>query len=92
MTYSRTVAIACFVVIMLVTALTPIGLPRPTSVDAGHDNPVTSHLIDSKKTTGGRIVRNVILGNPIPVCSDDLPISTKAAAKAWNKKTQQGRV
>ena len=34
MTYSRTVAVACFVVIMLITALTPIGVPGPATVEA----------------------------------------------------------
>ena len=31
MTYSRLVAILCFVVIMLITALTPIGLEPPAT-------------------------------------------------------------
>ncbi len=34
MTYSRAVAILCFTVVMLITALTPLGLTRPPSVDA----------------------------------------------------------
>ena len=85
MTYSRAVAILSFVVVMLITALTPIGLPRPTGVDAGHDDPATSHLHENGPLTSGRIVRNVILGNAIPVCSDDLPISTKAAVDEWNR-------
>ena len=81
MTYSRLVAVLCFVVIMLITALTPIGLPRHTSVDAGHDDPATSHLTDliDFDLAGGRIVQNVIKGDAIPVCSDDLPLSTNAA-------------
>ena len=84
MTYSRLVTSFSLGLIMLVVAMAPIGLPPPASVDAGHDNPATSHLIEGIKPTAGRIVRNVILGNPIPVCSDDLPISTKAAAQRWN--------
>ncbi len=36
MTYSRAVAVVCFVVVMLITALTPIGLPGPTTVEADH--------------------------------------------------------
>ena len=85
MTYSRLVAVLCFVVIMLITALTPIGLPRHTSVDAGHDDPATSHLSDINMfpLAGGRIVRNIIEGNLIPVCSDAFPISTKAAIASW---------
>ena len=81
MTYSRSVAVLCFIVVMLIAALTPIGMPGPTTVDADHDQPATSHLRDPAKfpKTGGRIVRNVILGDPIPVCSNDLPISTNAA-------------
>ena len=81
MTYSRAVAVLCFIVVMLITALPPIGVPGPATVDADHDEPATSHLRDPAKfpKTGGRIVRNVILGDPIPVCTDDLPISTKAA-------------
>ena len=34
MTYSRAVAVVCFVVVMLITALTPLGMPGPTPVEA----------------------------------------------------------
>ncbi len=34
MTYSRSVAVLCFVVVMLITALTPLGMPGPTTVEA----------------------------------------------------------
>ena len=88
MTYSRTVAIACFVVIMLVTALTPIGLPRATSVDAGHDDPTTSHLTEGFGAVDGRIVRNVILGNPIPVCTDVVPSSALVAVPNGGDSTE----
>ena len=86
LTYSRLVTSFSLGLIMLVVAMAPIGLPPPANVDAGHDGPTTSHLLETEryKTTGGRIVRNVILGNAIPVCSDDLPLSTKAAVDHWN--------
>ena len=87
MTYSRTAAVLCFIVVMLITALTPIGLSSPTRIEAGHDDPTTSHLsnVDDYPIAGGRIVRNVILGEAIPVCSDDLRLSTQAAAAEWNE-------
>ncbi len=34
MTYSRLVAILCFMVVMLITALTPLGVPGPTTIEA----------------------------------------------------------
>ena len=34
MIYSRSVAVLCFIVVMLITALTPLGMPGPTTVDA----------------------------------------------------------
>ena len=36
MTYSRSVAIVCFIVVMLLTALTSLGMPGPTTVEADH--------------------------------------------------------
>ena len=90
MTYSRAVAILCFVVVMLITALTPIGLPGPTTVEADHDQPATSHLRDPDEfpKTGGRIVRNVILGNPIPVCTDVVPLSALVAVPNGGDSTE----
>ena len=79
MTYSRLVTSFSLALIMLVISLAPIGLPPPASVDAGHDDPTTSHL-----TPDGYIVRNVMFRITIPVCSDDLPLSTAAAARRWN--------
>ena len=84
MSYSRLVTAFSIAIIMLVMALAPIGLPSPTAVDAGHDGPTTSHLIRGHGAVDGRIVRNVILGKPIPVCSDAFPESAKAAAEQWN--------
>ena len=78
-TYSRVVTGFSLGMIMLVVALAPTGLPAPASVDAGHDDPTTSHL-----TPDGYIVRNVMFRITIPVCSDDLPLSTAAAARRWN--------
>ena len=83
-TYSRILTSFGLGVIMLVMALAPIGLPPPTSVDASHDDPATSHLLPGDDAKAGRIVRNVILGDGIPVCSDDYPKSTKFAATRWN--------
>ena len=79
MKYSRAVTGLSFAVIMFITALLPIGLEGPTHVDAEHNEPATSHL-----TLDGYIVSNVILGDAIPVCSDDFPLSAAAAAKRWN--------
>ena len=84
MTYSRAVASFGIAMIMLVVALAPMGLPPSANVEAGHDGPATSHLIDGGWFISGRIVRNVIVGNAIPVCSDDLPESTKTAVERWN--------
>ena len=86
MTYSRSLAVLCFIVVMLITALTPLGMPGPTTVDADHDEPATSHLLDPAEfpMAGGRIVRNVILGDPIPVCTDVVPLSALAAVQRWN--------
>ena len=86
MPYSRVVVGFGLGMLMLVVALAPIGLPPPANVDASHDGPTTSHLLEPDRhgRNAGRIVRNVIVGNAIPVCSDDLPISTKAAAERWN--------
>ena len=78
-TYSRVVTSVGLAMIMLVVALAPIGLPGPISVDAGHDDPATSHLIPGHVAKSGRIVRNVILGAPIPVCTDHYPESAKIA-------------
>ena len=36
MTYSRLVAILWFAVIMSLTALTPLGMPGPTTIEADH--------------------------------------------------------
>ena len=36
MTYSRSVAVLCFIVVMLITALTPLAMPGPTTVEAEH--------------------------------------------------------
>ena len=36
MTYSRAVAVLCFIVVMLITALTPLGVPGPTTDEADH--------------------------------------------------------
>ena len=36
MTYSRSVAVLCFIVVMLHTPLTPLGMPGPTTVEADH--------------------------------------------------------
>ena len=36
MTYSRSVAVLCFIVFMLITVLTPLGVPGPTTVEANH--------------------------------------------------------
>ncbi len=34
MTYSRSLAVLCFIVVMLITALTPIGVPGHATVEA----------------------------------------------------------
>ena len=83
-TRSRILTSFGLALIMLVIALAPLGLPPPTSVDAGHDDPNTSHLLRGDDAKAGRIVRNVILGDGIPVCSDDYPKSAKFAAMRWN--------
>ena len=57
----------------------------PPTVDADHEDP-TSHLTDTTKfpLAGGRIVRNVVEGVTIHICSDVYPISTKAAIARWH--------
>ena len=85
MSYTKALAGFVFIVIILFAALAPIPVSRYKSVESGHDHPATSHLTQGTRKADGRIVRNVILGNAIPVCSDELPISTAAAAGKWNR-------
>ena len=86
----RVAAAVSLAALMIVGAMVPAALPLPGSVDAGHDDPDESHLIRRSEPNGlpvhQRITRNVILGNAIPVCSDDFPESAKAAAVAWNER------
>ena len=86
MTLSRALTVSSLTVIVIISAWLHTAMPRPPTVDAGHDNPASSHLTDliDFDLAGGRIVQNVIKGDAIPVCSDDLPLSTAAAAERWN--------
>ena len=76
---------------LLITTLVSIGgllldlTSGPPTVDADHEDP-TSHLTDTTKfpLAGGRIVRNVVEGVTIHICSDVYPISTKAAIARWH--------
>ena len=83
MTLSRALTVSSLTVIVIISAWLHTAMPRPPTVDAGHDNPASSHLTDliDFDLAGGRIVQNVIKGDAIPVCSDDLPLSTAAAAR-----------
>ena len=41
MTYSRSVAVLCFIVVMLLTALTPLAMPGP------HNRPEAEHVTET---------------------------------------------
>ena len=50
---------------------------------ADHDG-LTEHNLQVSKLTDHAITRNVVLGNPIPVCSDDFPEAAQTALRWWN--------
>ena len=50
MTYSRSVTVLCFIVVMLIAALTPIGVPGPTTVEA--DRVTETVATTSRPATG----------------------------------------
>ena len=80
--------------LLLLTFVSALGLgvvwvyqPNTPMVHADHDDPYTTHLMrnpSGTKITDGRIVRNIIDRNDIPVCSDDYPRSAGYAASRWN--------
>ena len=80
--------------LLLLTFVSALGLgvvwvyqPNTPMVHADHDDPYTTHLMrnpSGTKITDGRIVRNIIDRNDIPVCSDDYPRSAGFAATRWN--------
>ena len=67
------IAFLSFISMFVVTLAIPAEFPGRAGVNAGHDDPGTSHL------SHGFIARNVVLGNPIKVCTNVLPTSTELA-------------
>lgn len=84
MTAPRLLSIQLFGLAILVGILVLLGAQELKRIEAGHNGPDNSNLFDDSLSYGGYIARNVVLGSPIPVCSDDYPESTKAAVQAWN--------
>ena len=82
-------AAALLITTLVLTAGLLLDFPAmPHTVEADHEDP-TSHLTDTTKfpLSGGRIVRNVVEGITIHVCSNVYPMSTKAALANWNTDT-----
>ena len=74
------IAFLSFISMFVVTLAIPAEFPGRAGVNAGHDDPGTSHL------SHGYIARNVVLGNPIKVCTNVFPISSARAIGSWNSR------
>ena len=83
----RTIFLASVIFGVMALGFIPSQWPTTPAVQADHDDPRTTHLLrdpDDPDDTHGRIVRNIIDGNGIPVCSDHYPVAAGYAALRWN--------
>ena len=49
------------------------------------DDPSKVHLVRA-----GYVARNIVVGSPIVVCTDDYPTATGDAVTLWNRSLRQG--
>ena len=69
---------------VLLALMLLLGVLPSDVVEADHEDESASNL------RAGLITRNFVLGEPIPVCSDDYPLATQAAIGWWNDHPEIG--
>ncbi len=58
-------------------------LNEPRESEAGHDNDHAMYITHDGETYTNVVTRNLILGKPIDVCSDDFPMSAQEGINRW---------
>ena len=86
-------------VVVIATAVALVSLPEPASADHGDSaninrcfkaGPYYATKADGCRAGDAAVVRNLVVGESIPVCSDAYEESTKAAIAQWNAAIHPG--